>query len=572
MPKKPDDNHEVLQYLKSLTLLCVEDEESTRLIYSIIFENLVKEIVFAVNGAEGYKRFINKDIDLIITDYSMPILNGLDMCEKIRIIDKDIPIILVSWIEEIDIVIRALQLKINNFVKKPLVNGQLVEVIINASKVLIANNYLKEQRDKKVRDLELKEEYTLYQEDLAFHKELNILRNDFYYQVLDIKKGFIYFVDFLYRPLDVLSGDAYAVRKIDNFTTFYLIVDGMGKGLSASFTSILMTSFINNIVDNMLESSNFNLHLLIDESLKYIKKILLDEEALSMDCIVIDSKNLNIDYAKFSMPVALMQNNCGEIIRIKSNNPPISKYDDSFKISSYDISKIDKFLFYSDGIVENETIHNAKTYSDFIEDDFKNSLTKKELTANLFTKLSTLEDDLTLIFINKIYFTEDTCIEERVFDSYLKDVDKANAWYSALLNRVCSDENTIYRSSLVFGELFMNAYEHGNLGIDLLEKHRLLDEDIYFEELIEKEKKCSKKIKVKVNLIKNKLSTYIVTQIIDEGEGFDTSILVDIFKNHKSFNGRGIFLSRDNSMGIYYNSFGNVVVYFSKVEDEVVLK
>ena len=51
----------------------------------------------------------------------------------------------------------------------------------------------------------------------------------------------------------------------------------------------------------------------------------------------------------------------------------------------------------------------------------------------------------------------------------------------------------------------------------------------------------------------------------DEGEGFDTQILSQIFRNSKKFNGRGVLVSRKNSMGIYYNSKGNCVLFLNKI-------
>jgi len=86
----------------------------------------------------------------------------------------------------------------------------------------------------RLEQLEKNEVYASYQAELAFEKELNILRNDFYYQMIVSKSTSL--VDFLYRPLDTLSGDAYSARRIDEYRTFYLLVDGMGKGVSASFT------------------------------------------------------------------------------------------------------------------------------------------------------------------------------------------------------------------------------------------------------------------------------------------------------------------------------------------------
>ncbi len=214
----------VLEYLKSLTLLCVEDNKTTQLIYNSIFEDLVEEIVFAYDGEDGYKNFVDKKIDFIISDYDMPVLNGLDMIEKIRKVDKNIPIILVTAIQEIDVIVKALQLNVNNFLKKPIKSDEVMKAIEKALKILIADNYLKEQREKRIKALEEKDEYNTYQEDLAFSKELNIVSNDFYYQMIDTYNNAL--IDFYYKPLDVLSGDAYSVRKINDNLTFYLIVDG----------------------------------------------------------------------------------------------------------------------------------------------------------------------------------------------------------------------------------------------------------------------------------------------------------------------------------------------------------
>ncbi|MDQ1268109.1 MAG: two-component system, HptB-dependent secretion and biofilm response regulator, partial [Campylobacterota bacterium] len=365
----------VLDYLKSLTLLCVEDNKTTQLLYNSLFEELVKKIIFANNGEEGYQKFYNEDINLIIADYDMPILNGIDMIKKIRNVNKDIPIILVSAIEDVDIIVQALQLNVNNFIKKPIVAIEVMQAIENVSKLLIANNYIKEQREKKIREFEIKEKYNSYQEDLAFSKELNILRNDFYYKMH--KNSSIALIDFFYKPLDILSGDAYSAREIDENNNLFFIVDGMGKGLSASLSSMLLTAFVNHHIDKTKQ--NFSLQTLIESALEYMKPILLEDEAISADFIMIDYKNSTMHYSKFSMPSSLLGSTSKEIIYVKSNNPPISRYIKTFKISKIGIKQITKFLFYSDGIAEN-SLRNQKTlYASHLKNDFLSSFTKDEL-------------------------------------------------------------------------------------------------------------------------------------------------------------------------------------------------
>jgi len=296
----------------------------------------------------------------------------------------------------------------------------------------------------------------------------------------------------------------------------------------------------------------------------YIKPILLDEEAVAIDYILFDNYYNKLQYSKFAMPAFLLQNKADEIIKIKSNNPPLSKWQEGFKVDEYDISKIDKFLFYSDGIVENNVKDSDGTYADYIEEDFKNSFSREELKTKALGKLREQEDDLTLIFINKLD-TSDGLVAKEVFATSLDAIEKADEWYTQIWESLTDDVKLSYSANVTFTELYMNAYEHGNLGISSREKHRLLEEDTYFDALKEKEKECDKQIHVSVSKIQNLSSTYIITQIRDEGEGFDTQMLSEIFRNSQKFNGRGVFVSRKNSMGIYYNTDGNSVLFLNKI-------
>ena len=552
----------ILEHISTLSILCVEDNKTTQLIYSSIFKDIVKELVFADNVNDGYQKFLDGRIDIVISDYNMPNLNGLEMIEKIRETDKDVPIILVTAIDDVDIVVNALHFGVNSFVKKPLKEIELIEVVKKASKLLIANNYLEEKRNTQLKELEDKHIYNSYQEDLGFAKELNILRNDFYYQMVDSEE--VLLIDFLYHPLDVMSGDAYCARRIDEHTTFYLMLDGMGKGVSASLSAMIMTSFVNHMVDKMLSIDDFDLSILVHETMEYIKPVLLDEEALAIDYIVIDNNDNMLYYAKFAMPSLLMQNSKKEIIKLKSNNPPLCKYQPTFNISSYDISDIQKFLIYTDGIVENETIYKNKSYIDFIEDDFANAFTREDFKKSFFEKIDIQEDDITLIFINKLGGAR-TIIADKTFASTLEEVDNANEWYTGIWESITDNVKVSYHAGISFTELYMNAYEHGNLGIDSATKNILLDSDTYFDTLLDKEKDCSKNISVKIYAMEHAQTRYIITHITDEGDGFDTQILSEIFRNSQTFNGRGVFVSRKNSLGIYYNSKGNSVLYLNRV-------
>ncbi len=552
----------IFEYIKNLTLLCVDDQKPTQKLYSSIFEDLVKNIIFANDTNEAYQKYLDNHIDIIITSCCMLNSNSLEMSEKIRIDNKSIPIILSVEIKNIDIITQTSQLGINYCIKTPSYDVDILNTLKDASKILIANEYLRKNKDKKIAKLKDEKSYNSHQKDLGFAKELNILRNDFYYQMINCST--ISLIDFMYYPLDTMSGDAYSARIIDEHSTFYLMIDGMGKGLSASLTAMIMASFANHIFDKMLFLDSFDLSILIHETIEYIKPILLEEEALAIDYIVINSEENMLYYAKFAMPVLLMEDKNREIVRLKSNNPPLCKWQDTFNIDAYDISDITKFLIYSDGIVENSTIYDDKLYSSFIEYDFLHSFTREDLKNSFFNKVDRQDDDITLIYIHRLNYTI-TPISKSSFSATLESIDSSNKWYEDIWKGITDDVSISAKAELVFTELYMNAYEHGCLGINSSEKHLLLEDDTYFDTLLEKEKRCKKNINVEVFQIERYSVKYIITQISDEGDGFDTQILSEIFRNSKIFNGRGVFVSRKNSLGIYYNKKGNTVLYLNRV-------
>ena len=78
------------------TILVIDDEDIIRsnIAESLRFDYLT--VLEARDGVDGYNQFTNHSIDLIISDINMPNMNGWELCQKIRAVNLDIPIILIS--------------------------------------------------------------------------------------------------------------------------------------------------------------------------------------------------------------------------------------------------------------------------------------------------------------------------------------------------------------------------------------------------------------------------------------------------------------------------------------------
>jgi len=123
------DMDKVVEYSKGLTLLYVEDNDDAREMTTMILEDFFDTIVVAVDGEDGYAKFRENEIDLVITDINMPNLNGLEMSAKIRQTNEEVPIIVLSAHNEDSFFIDSIQIGINGYLLKPIDIDQLTNVI-----------------------------------------------------------------------------------------------------------------------------------------------------------------------------------------------------------------------------------------------------------------------------------------------------------------------------------------------------------------------------------------------------------------------------------------------------------
>jgi len=85
-----------IELIKPLRVLYVEDEIALRDITSSSIESIVKSLVVADNGKDGLDKFNQEEFDIVITDLSMPVMDGLTMIKEIRKINTTIPIIVTT--------------------------------------------------------------------------------------------------------------------------------------------------------------------------------------------------------------------------------------------------------------------------------------------------------------------------------------------------------------------------------------------------------------------------------------------------------------------------------------------
>ena len=96
----------------AITLLYVEDEEQTQKyvvqILRLKFPQIT--ILLAQNGRDGLNLYIQERPDIVVTDVRMPIVDGIQMAKKIRELNQDAHIIVLSAADETNYILEAIDM------------------------------------------------------------------------------------------------------------------------------------------------------------------------------------------------------------------------------------------------------------------------------------------------------------------------------------------------------------------------------------------------------------------------------------------------------------------------------
>lgn len=120
-------------YKKTNTILVADDDLTTRLLLSNLLENDGYRVVLAERGEKCLFLALEKDIDAFLIDIRMPGLSGIEICERIRSIEryKITPIIFITSMEEESSLKEVFTAGATDFINKP-VNHTILKARLQA--------------------------------------------------------------------------------------------------------------------------------------------------------------------------------------------------------------------------------------------------------------------------------------------------------------------------------------------------------------------------------------------------------------------------------------------------------
>ncbi len=111
------------------SILYVEDDETTRGAIGSFLARRVERLFLAENGRSGLQAFKEQNPDLVLTDITMPNLDGLQMAREIKKDRPHTPVIITTAYSDTQYLMDAIEIGIDGYVLKPVDFTRLFEVL-----------------------------------------------------------------------------------------------------------------------------------------------------------------------------------------------------------------------------------------------------------------------------------------------------------------------------------------------------------------------------------------------------------------------------------------------------------
>ena len=110
------------------TVLFVDDEKDVCDVFSIYLKKKGYDVHVAQNGLEAFRLLKQVKPDIVITDYDMPEINGIELLKEIKKSDPGMPVIMISGRADMRTAVEALKEDAFDFIEKP-VDSNVIDSI-----------------------------------------------------------------------------------------------------------------------------------------------------------------------------------------------------------------------------------------------------------------------------------------------------------------------------------------------------------------------------------------------------------------------------------------------------------
>jgi CheY-like chemotaxis protein/serine phosphatase RsbU (regulator of sigma subunit) len=386
-------------------ILVADDSRLVTSLVKNIFEQEKEQysIISAQDGKEAIDKILSELPDIVLMDWQMPVMNGLEALCELRKNDntKDIPVIMLTASDNISI---AFEKGATDYIPKPFDKTELISRVKSALAIV---NSAKEIKRKNV-EIEIQREKLKIQKEILVKqkKELNenieLASNIQKESFANEKELQVYFNDLfvLSLPKNEISNNFIWIRKSNN--TIFLAVAYCNK---LGVASMLINSFCKNKLDDIIFNTSYSttlqpanilsiIYSKIDETLSFIET---SENLINLTICALNIQEKTIQYSGVNVPLYVIKNN--KIIELKTDQyvPGNNTKKTNFTNHKVHLVQNDVLYILNDGFNEH---YLSSEGSNYLSEEISKMLLKicrKEMSQQkqfLFKTFSEWKSDL----------------------------------------------------------------------------------------------------------------------------------------------------------------------------------
>ena len=343
-----------------MDILVVDDLNETRNLLCMLVRRLGHRPIPAENGVEAFSILQNSDVSLVLSDWMMPVMDGLSLCKKIRETNfgRYIYFIMITAKGQKEDMLQGMEAGADDFIAKPYLSHE-VQVRVDAGvRIVELEKTLEEKNTALMQTNEkLEKAYKLIESDL---ETAAALQHDLLPKARVTISGYKF--DWLFLPCNHTAGDIFNFFELDDEHIGFYQLDVAGHGVASAMLSFTLSKFLSPMAatDNSGIYSEDFINSFVEKPSTMLqrlnKRFFKHEDAMqyfTICCGTISTSDNVVTLSRGGHPFPMLLNKYGEIQLLDQKGIPIGMLAEAeFLDEKITMQTGDRLYIYSDGVLE----------------------------------------------------------------------------------------------------------------------------------------------------------------------------------------------------------------------------